>query len=115
MIYIKDIIDICDGELLCGNINSECINFSTDTRKINTGDVYVGIKGDTFNGNNFYKDAIDKGANICILDNDTDIDKEYVNDKNAIILVDNTIESLQKLAKYKRDLYNIQKTHFINF
>ena len=51
MIYIKDIIEICNGELFCGNLDLECRHFCKDTREINDGDVYVGIKGDTFNGN----------------------------------------------------------------
>ena len=105
MIYVRDIINICDGELICGNLDLECVNFCKDTREIKTGDIYVGIKGDNFNGNNFYKDAFDKGASICILDNDTIIDDKY-KDK-TIVLVDDTISCLQKLAKYKRSLYNI--------
>ena len=77
------------------------------TNKINKGEIYVGIKGESFNGNIFYKDAIDKGAKICILDNDTEIDDKYKKEDSTIILVDNTVTCLQKLAKYKRDLYNI--------
>ena len=105
MIYVKDIIDICNGKLFCEDINLECRHFCKDTREINKGDIYVGIKGDIFNGNNFYKEAFDKGASICILDNDTEIDSEYKN--KTIIFVDDTIICLQKLAKYKRSLYNI--------
>ena len=105
MIYVRDIIDVCNGELFCGDINLECIHFCKDSREINKGDVYVGIKGETFNGNNFYKDAFDNGASVCILDNDTDIDDKYKN--KTIVLVDDTIKCLQKLAKHKRSLYNI--------
>ena len=105
MIKVNDILNICDGKLVCGDINLECINFTNDTRNINKGDVYIGIKGDTFNGNNFYREAFDKGASVCILDNDTIIDKSYR--KEVIILVDNTIDAIQKLAKYKRSLYDI--------
>lgn len=105
MIYVHDIIDICNGELLCGDASLKCEHFCKDTREMNKGDIYVGIKGDTFNGNNFYKEAFNKGASICILDNDTEIDDKY-RDK-TIILVDDTIICLQKLAKYKRSLYNI--------
>ena len=105
MIYIKDIINICDAKIVSNDLdlNMECIHFCTDTRKINPGDIYVGIKGDNFNGNLFYKDAFSKGASLCILDNDTEISGEYKN----IILVDDTISCLQKLAKYKRSLYDI--------
>ena len=105
MIYVRDIVDVCNGELFCGDINLECIHFCKDSREINNGDVYVGIKGETFNGNNFYKDAFDNGASVCILDNDTEIDNKYKN--KTIVLVDDTIKCLQKLAKYKRSLYNI--------
>ena len=105
MIYIKDIIDKCGGALLCGESNIECINFSKDTRTIKEGDIYLGIKGESFDGNKFYKDAFDKGAIACILDNIDEVDKEY-KDK-TIVKVDDTIECIGKLAKYKRSLYNI--------
>lgn len=105
MIYVRDIIEICNGKLLCGDINLECINFCKDSREIKNGDIYVGIKGENFNGNIFYKQAFENGASICILDDDTCIDYEY--DNKTIILVDNTIKCIQELAKYKRSLYNI--------
>jgi len=107
MIYVRDIIEICNGELFCGNLDLECVNFCKDTREIVYGDVYVGIKGDTFNGNNFYRDAFDRGASICIIDMDTNIRGKNKYKDKTIILVDDTISCLQKLAKYKRSLYNI--------
>ena len=54
MISVKDIINICNGELICGDENIICESFTNDTRKLSKGDVYVGIKGDTFDGNSFY-------------------------------------------------------------
>ena len=81
-------------------------NFCKDTRIIKNGDIYVGIKGESFDGNNFYADAFDKGAKACILDNTTLVDTDRYGDK-TIILVDNTLECIGKLAKYKRSLLNI--------
>ena len=104
MIFVRDIINVCNGKLLCGDINLECINFSIDTRNVNKGDVFVGIKGESLNGNLFYKEAIKNGASICILDNDTEIN---ANENVTIILVDDTIKCLQELAKYKRSLVDI--------
>ena len=46
MIYVKDIIDKFNGKLLCGDINLVLDNFSHDTRTIQKGDIYVGIKGE---------------------------------------------------------------------
>ena len=48
MIYVKDIIKICNGELFCGNLDLECRHFCKDTREIKDGDIYVGIKGENF-------------------------------------------------------------------
>lgn len=105
MIYVKDILQICDGKLICGNEDLECKHFNNDTRTINKNDVFIGIKGDTFNGNTFYKEAIKKGASVCILDDKTVL---YNKKSNAtIVLVDDTIQAIQKLAKYKRSLYDI--------
>lgn len=107
MLYVKDIISICNGKLLCGDINLPLNNFSKDTRVIKDGDVYVGIRGERFDGNTFYKNAFDNGASVCILDNinENDILDEY-KDK-TIVLVEDTVKAIGKLAKYKRSLYDI--------
>lgn len=100
---VKDIIKICDGKLLCGDENIVCENFSKDTRTINFGDVYVGIKGENFDGNLFYKDAIKNGASVCILDNENVVEEKL----GTIIIVNDSILVLGALASYKRDLYDI--------
>jgi len=107
-ILVKDIIRICGGKLICGNEETICGNFSKDTRQINEEDIYLGIKGEKFNGSVFYKDALEKGAKGCILQ-DIEISEEDINtykDK-FIIIVDDVVKSLQQLAAYKRSLYNI--------
>ena len=105
MIYVKDLIEVCNGKLLCGDLNLPLNNFSKDTRLINKDDVYIGIKGESFDGNNFYKDAFDKGASVCILDNIDEVDDNY-KDK-TIVKVEDTIKAIGLLAKYKKSLYNI--------
>lgn len=100
---VKDIIKICNGKLLCGDENIVCDNFSIDTRTINTDDVYVGIKGENFDGNLFYKDAIKNGASVCILDNEDVVEEKL----ETIIIVNDSILALGTLASYKRDLYDI--------
>jgi len=107
MLYVSDIIDKCGGKLLYGDSSLICDNFSKDTRTIKEGDIYIGIKGESFDGNKFYKDALDKGAKACILDNiDIDDIEEKYKDK-TIIKVEDSLKCIQELAKYKRSLYNI--------
>ena len=87
---IKDILRVTNGELVVGKEELECNEFSKDTRTIKEKDVYIGIKGESFDGNNFYKDAFDKGASVCILDN-IDIKEIPDNYKNkTIVKVENT-------------------------
>ena len=106
MISVNDILNICSGILFSGKKNIVCKNFTNDTRKINNNfDVYVGIKGENYDGNFFYKEAFNKGVKVCILDNEEVIDKK--NDNETIILVEDTVEAISKLAKYKRELYDI--------
>lgn len=105
MFKVEDIIKICHGELISGKKNTPCNSFSRDTRIINKGDVYLGIRGETFDGNTFYKDAIKKGAKVCILDNKDILDGGY--GKTSIVLVNDTVKAIQELAKYKRNEYNI--------
>lgn len=105
-IYVEDIIRECNGELVIGDLKKECINFSKDTRVIKENDVYIGIKGENFDGNKFYDKAFDNGASVCILDNIEDIDINKYKDK-TIIKVEDSIIALGKIAAYKRNLYDI--------
>ena len=107
-ILVKDIVRICKGKLICGNEEEICENFSKDTRQINEGDIYLGIKGERFNGSIFYKEAFSNGAKGCILQ-DVELSQDEINTyKNKfIIIVENVVNALQELAAYKRSLYNI--------
>ncbi len=107
-IYVKDIIRESNGKLLIGNLEDKCKDFSIDTRNIKTGTTFIGIKGESFDGNKFYIDALENGAETCILQ-DVEIGREELKkykDKN-IIIVENTRDCLGKIAKYKRELYDI--------
>jgi UDP-N-acetylmuramoyl-tripeptide--D-alanyl-D-alanine ligase len=75
---------------------------STDSRDIQKNDFFWALKGDSFNGNNFVKDALQKGALYAISD-------EKTNQKlKNVILVDNCLETLQKLAQYHRKKIGIK-------
>lgn len=107
-INVKKIIEITNAELLYGDETIVCENFSKDTRQLNKGDVYLGIKGENFNGSNFYLDALEKGAKVCILqDIDVDMKKIKRYSEVVIIKVKDVVKALQIIAEYKRSLYNI--------
>lgn len=107
-ILVKDVLRLTNGKLIIGNEEEKLENFSKDTRIINKDDVYIAIKGGSFDGNKFWKEALEKGAKIVIVQ-DIDFGKEDLSsfDGKTIIEVDDTLEALYKIAEYKRSLYNI--------
>ena len=73
---------------------------STDSRKIEKGCIFFALKGDNFNGNKFAQKAISQGAALAIVD-----EKEFEGENT--ILVNNVLETLQKLANHHRNQLNI--------
>ena len=107
-ILVKDIIRECNGKLICGDLNTICEEYCRDSRIVKPGDIYLGFKGENFNGSDFYKEAFDNGAIGCILQDTIIQDEEIQKYKDKfIIIVNNVVEAVQKLAAYKRSLYNI--------
>ena len=105
---IKDILRVTNGELVIGKEELECNEFSKDTRTIKEGDIYIGIKGEKFDGSKFWKQALDNGAEAVIIENIEISKKEMEKYSNkTIIKVENTLKALYEIAKYKRSLYNI--------
>jgi UDP-N-acetylmuramoyl-tripeptide--D-alanyl-D-alanine ligase len=78
------------------NLFLKCNSVSIDTRKIEPNSLFVAIKGENFDANTFTKVALEKGALFVIIDN-----KDYYIDQRTI-LVENSLITLQELAKFHR-------------
>ena len=75
----------------------ESSGICTDTRKITKNCLFVALRGDNFNGNNFTQEALDQGAYKVIID-----DLSQHKNTGETILCKNSLELLQKLATYHR-------------
>ncbi len=111
MIKISNMIGISNAKLIFGSENEsvDFNNFSKDSRIVKDGDVFIGIKGDNFDGNDYFEEAYKKGAKTCILSkkiNITEELKDKYKDKNLII-VDSIEEFLVGLAKPIREKLSI--------
>tara|TARA_B100001778_G_scaffold332632_1_gene339348 strand:+ start:2002 stop:3300 length:1299 start_codon:yes stop_codon:yes gene_type:complete len=71
----------------------------TDTRLSVKNCFYIALKGINFDGNNFAKEAIEKGAFYALVNK-----KSVVKDNDRFIYVDDTLQTLQKLANYHRSI-----------
>lgn len=75
----------------------QCESVSTDTRKIEPNSLFIALKGDNFDANTFADEALKKGALFVIIDN-----KQYFTDKSKMLLVDDSLKTLQELANHHR-------------
>ena len=69
----------------------------TDSRQINNNCLFFALKGVNFNGNEFAKSAIDKGAMYAVVD-----EKKYSLDDEKFIFVNDSLKTLQELANFHR-------------
>ncbi len=69
---------------------------STDTRQITPGSVFFALKGDKFNANEFAGEALAKGASYAV------VDEARFATSDQFILVNDSLEALQQLARYHR-------------
>ena len=81
--------------------NIKFLDVSTDTRTIESGFLFVALKGDTFDGHDFINTAIEKGATGAI------VEKGRAVKGIACIEVENTLVAYQNLARYHRRRFDI--------
>lgn len=78
-----------------------CSGVTTDSRDIKGGELFVGLKGDRFDGNQYAAQALEKGASYAVVD-----DPERVNGARYL-LVDDTLKALQRLGRHHRRQFDI--------
>ncbi len=108
-LYVQDVLKKVKGEILCGNANEEIEEVSIDTRTIKKGDTYYGLRGENVDGSIYCKDAINKGAKICFIQENifTKEELEKYSKTTTVVLVENVEDALLETARIKRSLYDI--------
>ena len=99
---LQEIVKATKGALLKEAYVKEIKAVSTDTRKIEEGTMFIALKGENFNGNNYVLDAFNKGAKIAIVD-EVKCDLNELKEDVALIKVQNTRRALMDLAKFYRE------------
>lgn len=79
----------------------ECTSVSTDTRKITADCLFVALKGDKFDGNQFAEQALASGARYAL------VDDPALAHHDRCLLVSDSLTALQDLARYHRQTLNI--------
>ncbi len=74
---------------------------STDTRSITPGAVFFALRGEKFNGNELAREAMEKGASCAV------VDEEAWATDDRYLLVEDSLHTLQQLARHHRLQLNI--------
>lgn len=82
----------------CGD---ELYRISTDTRTIQSGDIYLPLKGANFDGEKFINKALNAGAKGYFTTSE-----EVLDDADLVLKTNNTLEAYLNIAKYYRHKIN---------
>ena len=103
MFTVNEITAAVGGQLF-GNGDVTVTGVSTDTRTIQQGDLYVAVKGERFDGNDFIHQAIENGAAAVLSDRKDGADGYSV----PVVLADESRAAQLALARYHRNRFDLK-------
>ena len=93
---------------------------TTDSRNCPEGSIFFALKGETFDGNKFAMQALEKGCAYAVVDDpqlspccrgtseaEGGNNSSLLTPNSSLILVDNVLDTLQQLARYHREQLGI--------
>lgn len=102
MFSTKEIVKVTGGELIGGSVRVKSV--STDTRTLEKGALFIAVKGERFDGNDYIRQAADSGAAAAI----SDLAPGTVKTSIPVIYVKNSRTAQLKLARHYRDKFDIK-------
>ncbi|MCF0163933.1 MAG: UDP-N-acetylmuramoyl-tripeptide--D-alanyl-D-alanine ligase [Bacteroidales bacterium] len=90
------------------DLYKECGGISTDSRKIGKNSMFIALKGDNFDGNDFAVAALEKGAKYVLVSKPSIIEEaSKIGRSSSVIVVGDTLKVMQDLACYHRKCFDI--------
>ncbi|MDO4200223.1 MAG: UDP-N-acetylmuramoyl-tripeptide--D-alanyl-D-alanine ligase [Clostridia bacterium] len=102
-ITISEILTATGGKLLSGNTDQIINRISCDSREIGENCLFIPLKGERFNGNDFIEKALENGAAASLVS--SDYNSKSIN--GALIEVEDTLKAMQNIAKYYLSKFDI--------
>lgn len=103
-IYVKDLVDMTNGTLLCGSLEDVIVDIATDSRNLKEGDLFVPLIGERVDAHKFLDAAIMDASVAFTMEHDVATDA-MLGSGHSVIKVDETLGAMQKVA------YFIRKNH----
>ncbi len=106
-VRILDILEWTRGRLYSGNAMDTVSSICIDSRTVKSGQTYVAIKGERFDGHSFIEDAFEKGARSFIKEIGVEV-KDVIRDLSSIVEVEDTTAALADIARGYRSLFDMK-------
>ena len=91
---LEKLLENVDYELVKGSLNVEIEDIKDDSRKVESGDMYIAKIGSTSDSHKFIPDVIKKGAKAIVIEKDV----EVPNDDVTVIKVKSSREAMAKIS-----------------
>ncbi len=95
-----EIATALQGRLVNCSADKEITGVSIDSRSIKQGDLFIALRGESFDGHNFIGSAAEKGATLVITEKEPEQSVPH-------ILVRDSLKALQDIARHYRNKFNI--------
>jgi UDP-N-acetylmuramoyl-tripeptide--D-alanyl-D-alanine ligase len=105
-ITVEEIIAPVKGKLVSGSSRRIISGINTDSRDIKTGQLFIALKGENFDGHDFVNKAIEKGASAAIVERGIRIGEGKGRDA-AVIEVPDSLNALGDLALWWKKQFNV--------
>jgi len=97
---LRHVLAATGGRLAAGGQRAVCGEISTDSRSLKAGDVFVALKGEAFDGNQYIDAAAERGASVIVAEQPP----ERVCPGTAYLVVADSLRALGDMAAYRRRL-----------
>ena len=106
---LQHLLEVLGGELVGSSASKRrgVKGFSTDTRSLKKGEVFLAIKGEQFDGHDFVREAEKRGAQAAIVTNNWYLVNRRKKWKLPLIVVRDTLDAYGRIAAEHRRRFKI--------
>ena len=95
---LKNILLGIEGIKGKGDIDIEINSIKNDSRKVEQGDVFISIRGFVTDGANYIEEAMDNGAKVIVVDQDTDLKQIKLREGVTLLVVPDTRIAMAQMS-----------------
>jgi len=97
-----ELIKAVGGKLLWGDSHKVFFGITTDSRKVEEGNLFIPLVGERFDGHDYIEQCFDAGARVCLT-------QKVIPEREdcSAVLVTDTAKALRDIAAWHRNKFNI--------